>query len=791
MKRILATIGFLVTCGCCLFLCFNSPPTAPLTDTGFTAADAPASEPQIEPLPDRIDFHTQVELILAAFCRDCHGIERQEGGVQLIGNPADWKQDVQNSLVHADIDGVSELVRRITSTDSKAQMPPEQRLSDAEIQILSQWVDEGAYWPDPQPETAADWPETDRRHWAFLPLHSAEPPTVPQTDWVRNPIDAFILDQLQRQELKPSAVASNRDLIRRLTFLVTGLPPTIDQLDRFQKSDVIGLDELTDELLGSAAYGEHWARFWLDRVRYADTNGYEDDGLKPYVWKYRDFVIRSLNDDRAYDDFVYIQIAGDLQDAPTDEDFTATGFLRLGAWDSEPDDRLAARFDQADDIVSTTCQVFMGLTAGCARCHDHPEEPITALDYARLVAVFHGLSRPTKGRLEQSAPSATPRQLAEAQATRTQLRRLQRQAMLATDETQAQTLRQQAAELETQVRFDQAYRFVDTDISRQPTRLFLRGNPHNPGEYVFAGLPSILTDQQMPATEHPRRQFARWLITENRALTARVIVNSVWQQYFGCGLADSPGNLGVSGAAPSHPELLDWLAHWFVVEADWSLKRLHRLILTSNTFRTRAEAGSETSDRRRSLFESFPRTRLRAEMMYDAILSVSGTLSDRKYGPADYPQLSDDVLATLKEKGEWARPATEHRRAIYLVVQRNVPVPFLEAFGFPTGSQACLQRTSVSTTRQALTLWNGSLTQDCAEAFADRVIRHTPSDLNAQINYAWQLALGRLPDPYERQNITRFLNRSESQTADAADRRSALRQLCLVLFNLDEFVFIN
>lgn len=735
--------------------------------------------PPLPRLPDRIEFRSQVAPIFAEHCLGCHSESKSEGNLRLDQRPVDHWQSA-----------ASELIRRVVSEDPEFRMPPDQRLAADEIEILRRWVDEGAYWPDPNPQTAEDWSEPERSHWAFRPLRKPAVPAVARAEWVRRPIDAFILAKLEEAGLTPPEPAPPRELIRRLCLSVTGLPPTIAQQERIQRMKDSGWDGLVDELLASSAYGEHWAKFWLDLVRYADTNGYEDDGRKPFAWKYRDFVIRSFNSDRPYDEFVRMQIAGDLLPEPGKDDFIAAGFLRLGAWDSEPDDELVSRFDQLDDMVSTTSLVFSGLTVGCARCHDHPLEPIASSDYYRVLANFHGLARPIKGRLEKAAPAATPEALAESKRVRQKRQELLNQAFRA-EEAQAARLRRKAAALAKAHRFEPVYRFVETELSLKPTRLLVRGNPHRPGEAIPAGPLSLLAEQAWEEEVPARLQLANWLTTENQALTARVIVNRVWGWHFGRGVVATPSNLGQSGSEPSHPQLLEFLAHWFVHEADWSLKKLQRLILTSNTFRSRGELGLPASNRRRELFGVFPQQRLRAEVVYDSLLTVAGLRREKMYGPPEYPKLPEAVLGSLAEPGPWSDPTPKGRRAIYQVVKRNQPIPLLEAFNAPIGGQSCAMRLSNQTTTQALALWNGPFVEDCAQAFAKRIVQEAPADLDAQIDFAYRVALVRTPDASERQALRQFLGQDEAISLKDPDSFQALREMCRVILNLNEFVFLN
>lgn len=753
------------------------------------SAVSPVAKPNqvsaISALPERIDFQTQIWPLWESHCIRCHGKDRAEARLRLDLPSAILPEPL---LVPGD-SSKSELLRRLKSQEAGYRMPPEVSLSTGEMELIRRWIDEGAYRPPEQPELSSDWNSAERSHWSFQPLRVPEIPEVSHANWIRNPVDAFILARLEREGLFPTEPATPEQLIRRLSYGVTGLPPSLEDQHDYQLGEPDTIDRFVDELLSRTGYGEHFASFWLDLARYADTNGYEDDGVKPLAWQYRDFVIRSFNADRRFDRFTAMQIAGDLYETPSQDDFIATGFLRLGVWDSEPNDPLEARYEQLDDIVASTTSVFLGLTMECARCHDHPEEPISIRDYYRFAAVFQTLERPVNGRLEETIPSATATQLVAAEEAQQLQLHLQRQALLEVDDSRAIELRARAASVMQDFQFPHAYRWKDTRTSpRNNNRVLLRGNPHTPGEFVQAGPPAILTSSAFNAETHPRLQLATWLTTETRSLLARVIVNRVWSWHFGRGLTNSTSNLGVSGDPPTHPQLLEWLAAWFVQEADWSLKKLHRLILTSNTYRT-SRAGE--NPRREVLYGSFSRRRLRAEEIYDAILSISGKSSDKRYGPPFYPSLSSEVLGTLAEPGRWNRSEETGRRAIYAVVKRTLPYPMFEAFDAPAASRTCAIRPVTHSVNQALVLWNSRFVEVAARNFAKRIVREAGSEPQSQIDFAFQTALGRLPDDWERARYATFLEEDPQRSPMNTEELTPLTQMCLVLFNLNEFAFLE
>lgn len=778
-------------------------------------ASPQTSNDDIPSLPARIDFASQVHPLLTQHCGDCHGAARQAAGIDFSGHPDRWNADTVRSLNDV-VDATHRtLPRLLQSTDAAAH----HQLPSAERNLLLTWLKEGAYAPELAPMSKADFSRTEQEHWAFLSLRRPEVPQIAKLPASGNPIDAFLLKTLQKTDESPAPIADPATKLRRVTFAVTGLPPLMPEAaeavlarSSSQKSDKRTWAESVDELLDRPEYGEHLARFWLDLVRYADTNGYEDDGQKPFVWKYRDFVIQSLNRDLPYDDFVRFQLAGDLlaetmePGSETARDaFVASGFLRLGPWDSEPDDALRAHYDQVDDLVSTTGLVFCGLSFGCARCHDHPLEPLSCQDYTRLAACFHGLARPVSGRMEESLPAATPSQLQQAEVVQQQLTRLQRQALHTDDSHQAAELRSQARQLESKLRFEHIYRFAETQFSHQPARLLRRGNPQQPAEYVPAGIPAIMNSTSSPEfppdDQSSRLQLAEWLTTEGHPLLARVIVNRVWQWHFQQGLCGSSSNLGLSGQRPSHPELLEWLAHWFVHDAKWSLKKLNRLILTSEAFQRQTEPDSSTAERRRSLFAAFNPRPLRAEMLHDAMLQIAGLRSHEMHGPpGDAPEsifepdrVSDshgrDQLQPNSNLNQGA--SNFYRRAVYCLVRRNRPNPLLQAFGFPDSSVSCNQRTKHFSAQQTHVLWNSRRAEVCANGVAQRVVQLTAGDasIQEQASFAFQLILNRTPDRSEQQAIDQFV--CSEASVDVANSQLILQELALVLFNSDEFVILK
>ena len=705
--------------------------------------------------------------------------------------------------------------------------------------------------------------DADREHWAFQPVVPPIVPNVKQNDWVRNPIDAFVLARLEDKGWQPAAPAAPQAILRRVYLDLIGLPPSIDEQDAFLTAPTAeALDRVVDDLLGRPSHGERWARHWLDLVRYAESNGYERDATKPHAWRYRDYVIRAFNDDKPFDRFILEQLAGDeLPDADA-ESLIATGYYRLGPWDDEPADPKQDRFDQLDDMVNTTSQVFLGLTLGCARCHNHKFEPLTSLDYYRLVSVFNTLERPQAGRTELDLPIGTPaelealaerdrrvdelrqvvarrRETARTEFIKTGQSKLRAEALAAlslppdkrneeqkkladtsaadldkeveaalSDEKRSEfSARQQAIERLRQERPDLPRGYFMHESSRNPplAHLLHRGSAADPGPEVPPGVPTVLARTQPEFPEPGSRSslrrltLARWIASPDNALTARVIVNRVWQYHFGEGIVRTPSDFGWMGAEPTHPELLDWLAARFVADS-WSIKKLHRLITTSNTYRM-SKAWNETygtEDPENLMLWRVPYRRLEVEAIRDSMLATSGRLNHQMYGPSMYPEVPAEALAAHSDPDKIWQPFDEpatSRRTIYAFLKRSLVVPMLEVLDLCDTTRSTAQRINTSVAPQALTLFNGEFVNRQANHFADRLLREVGDDPAQYIDRAYHLALCRSPSDAERAALSSFLE-TETQRATAttgidATRRTALGQVCRVIFNLNEFVYTD
>jgi mono/diheme cytochrome c family protein len=801
-------------------------------------------------------FEGQVQPILKAHCLSCHGGETKvKGGLKLTSRADVLRGGRSGPAVRLDRPQESLLLEAVRHEGLK--MPPKGKLPQAQIETLVRWVEIGLPWSAevkagaPAPRHGP--PPVDdkaKQFWSFQPVMRPPLPTVCDPGWVRDPIDAFIVARLEAAGLQPAALADKATLLRRVTYSLTGLPPTPAELDAFlTDSRPDAYERVVDRLLASRHYGEHWARHWLDLVRYAESNSFERDGAKPFVWRYRDYVIEGFNYDKPYDTFLREQLAGDELERVTPETLIATGYYRLGLWDDEPVDPVLAKYDGLDDIVATTGQVVLGLTVNCARCHDHKIDPFPQKDYYRLLAFFHGI-RHYGVRSPESVGEASLRSIAPPEEQRRQ------QGLIAEHRRKVGALTRQLEAIEDTVRptlaggeiddfqydankeailqkrvpdrlsqetfdryrdlrrqrnelrrrrpssLDQALCVTETGAVPPETFVLLRGNPENRGDKVEPGFPSVLTGIRpaLPApkpdakTSGRRRALADWLASPANPLTARVIVNRVWQYHFGRGLVRSSSNFGCGGTPPTHPELLDWLADEFVRDG-MRFKGLHRRIVLSNTFRMSA-AGNPAAlakDPENDLLWRFDVRRLSAEEMRDSILAVSGNLNRSKGGgPSVYPVIPQEVLAGQSRPGDgWGRSSAAERcsRSVYVHVKRSLLVPILAAFDAADTDASCPVRFTTTQPAQGLSMLNSDFLNEQAATFAESLRKEAGGEPAAQVRLALRRVLQRAPTEAEVERGLTFIARMHGRHCLSADE--ALRRFCLLALNLNEFVYLD
>lgn len=600
-----------------------------------------------------------------------------------------------------------------------------------------------------------------RSHWSFQAVRQTVPPTLAlerNGEASGHAIDAFIAERLRQKGLPVPKEATRRALIRRVTYDLTGLPPTPEAVEAFvSDSSAQAWENLVDRLLESPHYGEKWGRHWLDLVRFAETNSYETDEAKPHAWRYRDYVIRAFNTDKPYDRFIREQLAGDeLPDGGADG-LIATGFYRLGIWDNDPADKELALYDQLDDLVATTGQVFLGLTVDCARCHDHKIDPISQRDYYALLAFFRNIHPYRNGGATDEVPLP--------------------------GQTEAKALA-----------------VTESGRSAPVTHLLRRGNPGSPGEAVEPGFLSVL-GSAIPSITPPtsggssgrRRALADWIAAPENPMTARVMVNRVFQHHFGRGLVRTPSDFGVQGSVPTHPELLDWLAAEFIRDG-WSLKRLHRLILTSHAYRASAVPTPQALrlDPANDLFSRFDMRRLTAEEIRDSVLWIGGSGNPRMYGPGVYVNLPKEVLASQSVPGKgWGQspPFDQARRSIYIHVKRSLLTPVLLSFDLAETDRSTPVRFATTQPTQALGMLNGSFFNEQARVLADRIRGEAGSQPKAQVRRVLHRVTGRPPAEAEVARGTALLESLIRE--EGLGPAAALDAFCLLAFNLNEFLYLE
>jgi hypothetical protein len=729
--------------------------------------------------------------------------------------------------------------------------------------------------------------DRDRSHWSFQKPTRPALPAVRDASWVRTPVDAFILARLEKAALRPAPEAARATLLRRVTFDLTGLPPTPEELDAFlSDTRPDAYERVVERLLASPHYGERWAQHWLDVARYAESNGYEGDAERPHAWRYRDWVIRAFNEDLPYDQFLTEQLAGDLMARGKDarehaDEVVASGFNRCGpvhvvGGNTDPE---VNRQEVLTEMTNEVGAAFLGLTLGCARCHDHKFDPISQRDYYRLQAFFAAaqpkeidiatpeeksnhdrraaelnarlaplrkevaeLEAPYKARLTEAKKAKLEPKYRDALAVEPK-KRTPEQVKLAADaeplikvtwdeivgaltpadRERRAGLRAKLHELEAQLPppAPQAWT-VGNDLLTPATYVLKRGDPKKKDVAVEPAFPRVLLSAE-PAADGPharltRLDLARWLARPDHPLTARVMVNRIWQHHFGKGLVATANDFGARGVPPTHPELLDWLACEFA-EGGWSVKQLHRLVVLSSTYRqdSRApDAEAKRVDPDNRLLGHMNRQRLEGEALRDGVLAVAGTLNPALGGPPVRVPLEPAVYELIFTEGEpdglWhvtPDPRQHTRRSIYLFAKRNVRLPLFEAFDRPDTLTSCPVRPVSTFAPQALILLNGPLLQEQSRAFAAKLLRDCGPDADRQIDRAYRLALARPPRPGEAATARQFLAeqtdwlrdprhspepvRAPAGVPDSVDpaAAAALADFCLALLNRNEFLYIR
>ena len=958
-------------------------------------------------------FRDQVKPILAENCFKCHGGENSRGeikirgGLQMISRKGLLLGGEHGPAIDLDKPSESILLKALSYEDEEMEMPPRGKLPDEQIKIIRQWIEQGAPWTpedehllieiDDPHASITEINDKTRSHWSYRPMERPPVPKVRNTEWQNNPVDAFIMAKLENEKLQANPPATRAALLRRASYDLTGLPPTLEEIRAFENDrSPDAWQKQIDRLLASPHYGEKWARHWLDLVRYAESNGFERDAEKPFVWRYRDWVVRSFNQDMPYTRFIEEQLAGDeLPDRDSDS-LIATGYHRLMQWDDEPADKVQYPFDVLDDNVRITSEAFMAMTVGCARCHDHKGDPIPQLDYYRFQAFFRGITPIDKGRanvktiaasdtsrhddpkltalreeeraLRKSVADIEKQAVAMAQANHPDLNRQlgskdASQWMISDARTKpwqwhyttkeppanwsevsfraeqadwhkglagfgttapgvkaktpwkSQTIWLQTSflleEIPDQLRlhlyhdenlelflngqpvfqrtgyvrdymhfpapaeflkhlqtgrnviaakvtqtgggqfFDlgierpllnarslvlkhpvlapemvktyrdslQRLEIVEAEIAQRsvreikalvvaetgrtvpPTHLHIRGSAHAKGEQVEPGFPAIWGGEAaaipvLPPEIHSsgrRLALAKWLARPDHPRTARVMVNRIWQHHFGRGLSPTPNDFGFLGTAPTHPELLDWLATEFV-QRGWSVKSMHRLVMTSRSYQMSVNASPAelATDPGNNQFWRFNPRRLTAEEIRDSILYATGELNRQLGGPSVFIELPEEVIATSSTKsGKWGRSPIDqqNRRSLYVKMKRSLLPPMFTDFDLTDVDNPCPVRFSTTVPTQALAMLHSDFTNKKAVVLANRLRHKHPDDPTAQVRFAFELLTSRTPSDWEIKRSLAFIDSLKSE--QGLDSNTALNRFALAALNFNEFLFLD
>jgi hypothetical protein len=870
-----------------------------------------------EKKPHEPTFEKHVRPILKAHCFECHGEQQDlEGSLDLrLRRLIAEGGDSGPAIAPGNLDE-SLLYQRI----AQGEMPPGKvKLSAEQIDTIGRWIAAGAKTARPEPEKPdpLGFTAEDRQHWAFQPIRKPAPPSPQGSKGIariRNPVDAFLLERLEQQQLDFSPEADKRTLIRRATFDLLGLPPTPEEVAMFLADEAPdAYDRLIDRLLASPRYGERWARHWLDIAGYADSEGFDEtDAVRSDAWRYRDYVIRSLNADKPFDEFIVEQLAGDELVSPPYQDLspealerlTATGFLRMapdGTASREADQNMA-RNQVVTETVKIVSSSLLGMTVGCAECHDHRFDPILQSDFYRLRAVFEPALDVKNWRTprQRQISLATPEDRAKSAELERQAAEADRVAKAKEAELMAMVFEEELAKLPAELhdslrtawqtpaakRTDEQQKLLEeypsanvrgggplnlylelsdqrrkhkaewsalqekaakiragkpqeeflrvlTEIPGQlpKTYLFHRGDSTQPKQEIPPGVLTILctsTGETLPLddpalpTSGRRLALARHLTSGQHPLVPRVLVNRFWLHHFGRGIVATPGDFGLKGELPTHPELLDWLANEFV-DGGWRLKWLHKLMMTSTAYRqsSRRRAEADRVDPDNKLCARMNVRRLEAEMVRDAILAASGQLSPQMFGAPAAVRVDDsgqivesDAFSRASRREEATIIVQPLRRSIYVQTRRSTPLAVLDTFDAPAMEPNCELRTASTVTPQSLLLMNSAFVITQSEQFAQRVRRQAGDDAQAQCQLAWQIAFAAEPAPEELAAMTKFLDEQSkllaartSQAKPATDkadgksgdsppsaldaRQQALASLCQTLLGANQFLYVD
>lgn len=639
-----------------------------------------------------------------------------------------------------------------------------------------------------QDAVASSVTDKERSFWSFQPLKEVAPPPVQNKAWPRTPLDHFVVAKLEERGLTPNPPAHRGDLIRRVYFDLIGLPPSPEEIQTFiEDASTDAYERLVDRLLNSPHCGERWGQHWLDVVRYAETEGFEYDRNLPDGWRYRDYVIRSFNEDKPYDRFIMEQLAGD-ELAPDDREMQiAAGFHRLGPVrrNAGNQDVTSSRNEVLTERTDVIGAAFIGLTIGCARCHDHKFDPIPQKDYYRMQAF---LASTEENDIDLATKAEHAAWKARTDEINKDIKDL-KERLKGLKGEEAARMRQKIQETEDRLPppLPALASVRDDEKQRTSIHVLKRGDWENKGDRVgMRGLEVLLSKgaaELPPETKHPRTALARWIADPSNPLTSRVMVNRIWQHHFGAGIVKTANDFGANGDRPSHPELLDYLANQLIAHG-WRLKPIHRMICLSSAYQqsSRSPQAKTAGDPENRLLGHFGKRRLAAEEIRDAMLSISGVLNRKAGGPSVILPVDEELVSFLYKPSQWAvnSDKNEHyRRSIYLIAKRNLRLPFMEVFDQPALLTSCARRESSTHAPQTLELLNGQTANALAARFGERLVCEAGTDPAQQVKRAYWLAVGRAPQAKEMQLALQFL------------ATQPLKEFALAMFNLNEFLYVR
>jgi hypothetical protein len=781
-------MGLLLPVRCCAFIVLSL--LALLAVPSLRAAE-----------PGVAFFETKIRPVLVEHCYRCHSTAtKQRGGLALDSRDALRKGGDTGPVLVPGKPKDSLLLQAVRYTE-ELRMPPKGKLPDAVIADLEKWIAMGA--PDPRTTTAASKAakpldvQAGRAFWAFQPPRRSPVPKVKDTGWPRGEVDAYLLAALEAKGLRPAADADKAVLLRRTYFDLIGLPPTPQQIDAFLADrSADAFERIVDELLASPHFGERWGRHWLDVARYAESSGGGRSLLYKDAWRYRDYVIEAFNTDRPYDRFLSEQIAGDLLPADTPEQrrrqLVATAFLVLGPTNYEQQNKDLLEMDVVDEQLDTIGRAFLGLTIGCARCHDHKFDPIPTRDYYALAGILHStqtlIHDNVSAWVEQPLPvnPAQEEALRKHEAVLADLKKRikQARALEKTAGKAATTALEKELKRQTESGPQRPVAMGVRDVARvEDCAICIRGNITNRGAKVprgFLQVASIGTLPVLPAKESGRRELAAWLANADHPLTARVLVNRVWHYLFGAGLVRTVDNFGTVGERPSHPELLDYLALRFVQDG-WSIKKLIRTLVLSRAYQMSSAARPDASaiDPENRLLAHVNRRRLDAECLRDAMLTVGGRLDRTAGGPTIKPGTTSEIVYRFDDM----------RRSVYTPIFRNKLLELFEAFDFGDPNLVNGRRNVSTVATQALYLMNNPFVAEQARHAAQALLDVAGLDDAGRLQRAYRLALGRPPTPRERAVALEFIGSSGDRGAE--EQRNAWGRLYQALFACIDFRYVN